>query len=224
MAQITSNTFTININRETTSTTKTITSNTFTINVNRETNTENDLTTKVIIYKGTNELTAVNHTPSTGEYQVTITGTKNCTAKLKSDNKTIRLLSVSSSVGQINIAINVENVKTYNKTISVASIISNEVVHETIIKQSQLEQNLDGFKTTVSATYQTKDDMNNYSTTKQMNSAIEQKANKITSTVSETYAKKDDVASITDNIGDYMVNISKSTILLTSDLDGNITN
>ena len=43
-------------------------------------------------------------------------------------------------------------------------------------------------------------------------------------TVSETYAKKEDITSITDNIGDYMVNISKSTILLTSDLDGNITN
>ena len=188
MAQITSNTFTINVNRQTTSTTKTITSNTFTINVNRETNTEEALTTKVIIYKGVNELTAVNHIPSIGEYQVTITGTKNCTAKLKSDNKTIRLLSVSSSVGQINIAINVENVKTYNKTISVASIISNEVVHESIVKQSQLEQNLDGFKTTVSATYQTKDDMKDYSTTSAMNSAINQKANEITSTVSETYA------------------------------------
>ena len=188
MAQITSNTFTINVNRETTSTTKTITSNTFTINVNRETNSEEDLTTQVIIYKGTNELTAVNHTPSVREYQVTITGTKNCTAKLKSDNKTIRLLSVSSSAGQINIVINVENVKTYNKTISVASIISNEVVHESIVKQSQLEQNLDGFKTTVSATYQTKDDMKDYSTTSAMNSAIEQKANEITSTVSQTYA------------------------------------
>ena len=70
----------------------------------------------------------------------------------------------------------------------------------------------------------TKDDMNNYSTTTQMNSAIEQKANEITNTVSETYAKKEDVTSITDNIGDYMINISKSTILLTSDLDGNITN
>ena len=198
MAQITSNTFTINVNRETetpTLTTKTITSNTFTINVNRQTNTEEDLTTKVIIYKGVNELTAVNHIPSVGEYQVTIVSTKNCTAKLKSDNKTIRLLSVSSSAGQINIAINVENVKTYNKTISVASIISNEVVHETIVKQSQLEQNLDGFKMTVSKTYVTQDSLNavndkfnDYSTTQQMNSAITQKANEITTSVSETYA------------------------------------
>ena len=91
-------------------------------------------------------------------------------------------------------------------------------------KQSELEQNLDGFKTTVHNTYQTKDDMSNYTTTTAMNSAIEQLANQITSTVSETYAKKEDITSITDNIGDYMINISKSTILLTSDLDGNITN
>ena len=91
-------------------------------------------------------------------------------------------------------------------------------------KQSELEQNLDGFKTTVHNTYQTKDDMSNYTTTTAMNSAIEQLANQITSTVSETYAKKEDITSITDNIGDYMINISKSTILLTSDLDGNIIN
>ena len=91
-------------------------------------------------------------------------------------------------------------------------------------KQSKLEQNLDGFKTTVHNTYQTKEDMSNYTTTTAMNSAIEQLANQITSTVSETYAKKEDITSITDNIGDYMINISKSTILLTSDLDGNITN
>ena len=91
-------------------------------------------------------------------------------------------------------------------------------------KQSKLEQNLDGFKTTVHNTYQAKEDMSNYTTTTAMNSAIEQLANQITSTVSETYAKKEDITSITDNIGDYMVNISKSTILLTSDLDGNIIN
>ena len=73
MAQITSNTFTINVNRATdtpsipTVITKTVTSNTFTVNVNRSTNAEDELTTKVIIYKGVNELTAVNHTPGNGE-------------------------------------------------------------------------------------------------------------------------------------------------------------
>ena len=137
-----------------------ITSKAFTINVNRATTPEEDLATQVIIYKGVNELTPVNRTPSAGEYQVSITSTKNCTAKLQSDNKTIKLLNVSSSTGRINIAINVENVKTYNKTITVASIISNEVMQETIVKQSQLEQNLDGFKTTVSDTYATQSSTN----------------------------------------------------------------
>lgn len=101
---------------------------------------------------------------------------------------------------------------------------TNNNVSSVIAKQSELEQSIDGFKTTVSNTYQTKDDMNNYSTTQQMISAINQRANEITSTVSETYATKDEIGSITDNIGDYMVNISKSTILLTSDLNGNIIN
>ena len=101
---------------------------------------------------------------------------------------------------------------------------TNNNVSSVIAKQSELEQSIDGFKTTVSNTYQTKDDMNNYSTIQQMNSAISQKANEITSTISETYATKDEISSITDNIGDYMINISKSTILLTSDLDGNIIN
>lgn len=35
---------------------------------------------------------------------------------------------------------------------------------------------------------------------------------------------EDEISSITDNIGDYVINISKSMILLTSDLDGNIIN
>ena len=154
-----------------------ITSNTFAININRATIPKEDLATQVIIYKGVNELIPVNRTPSVGEYQVTITSAKNCTAKLEADNKTIKLLSTSSSTGQINIAINVENVKTYNKTITVASIISNEVMKETITKQSQLEQNLDGFKTTVSETYVTQ------STTNSMLSQIQQNANNISTKV-----------------------------------------
>ena len=64
-------------------------------------------------------------------------------------------------------------------------------------KQATLEQNLDGFKQTVSNTYSTKTELNNvdgkfanYSTTTDMNSAINQKANEITSTVSQTYTTK----------------------------------
>ena len=66
--------------------------------------------------------------------------------------------------------------------------------------------------------------INLISTSDEFKSAIQQKADEITSTISNTYATKDEISSITDNVGDYMINISKSTILLTSDLDGNIIN
>lgn len=66
--------------------------------------------------------------------------------------------------------------------------------------------------------------INLISTSDEFKSAIQQKADEITSTISNNYVTKDEISSITDNIGDYMINISKSTILLTSDLDGNITN
>ena len=78
-----------------------------------------------------------------------------------------------------------------------------EAVKTVSSKQSALEQNLDGFKTTVSKTYATISSVtdvsnnlkNNYSTSTQMNSAINQKANEITSSVSETYATNDSVTS-----------------------------
>lgn len=57
-----------------------------------------------------------------------------------------------------------------------------------VAKESALEQDLNGFKSTVSSTYQTIDNMSNYSTTEQMNSAISQSASNITTTVSQTYA------------------------------------
>ena len=71
-----------------------------------------------------------------------------------------------------------------------------------------MEQNLDGFKTTVSKTYATKASVtdvsnnlkNNYSTTTDMNSAINQKANGITSSVSATYATKASVTDVANNL------------------------
>ena len=79
-------------------------------------------------------------------------------------------------------------------------------------QMSKLEQDATQFKTTVSATYSTKQEtsqaktdainsanantanqLKNYSTTAQMNSAIDQKANSITTTVSATYATKTDL-------------------------------
>lgn len=66
--------------------------------------------------------------------------------------------------------------------------------------------------------------INLISNSEEFNSALQLKADEITSTISETYATKDEISSITDNVGDYMIHISKSTILLTSDLNGNIIN
>ena len=83
-----------------------------------------------------------------------------------------------------------------------------EAVKTVSSKQSALEQNLDGFKTTVSKTYATKASVtdvsnnlkNNYSTTSAMNSAINQKANEITSSVSATYATKASVTDVSNNL------------------------
>ena len=83
-----------------------------------------------------------------------------------------------------------------------------EAVKTVSSKQSALEQNLDGFKTTVSKTYATISSVtdvsnnlkNNYSTTKDMNSAINQKANEITSSVSETYATISSVTDVSNNL------------------------
>ena len=83
-----------------------------------------------------------------------------------------------------------------------------EAVKTVSSKQSTLEQNLDGFKTTVSKTYATISSVtdvsnnlkNNYSTTKDMNSAINQKANEITSSVSETYATISSVTDVSNNL------------------------
>ena len=74
-------------------------------------------------------------------------------------------------------------------------------------KQASLEQNLDGFKQTVSNTYSTKAELNNvdgkfadYSTTSAMNSAINQKADNILSTVSSTYATQSSVTDLSNNL------------------------
>lgn len=63
-----------------------------------------------------------------------------------------------------------------------------ESVKEVISKQATLEQNLDGFKTTVSSTYATKDEMN----TKQ--AELEQSLNGFKTTVSNTYTTKDEMS------------------------------
>lgn len=135
MAEIYSNSFTSKVNRPTTSTT--IYSNTFTTTVNKVAVEQTSKNTRIDIYKGTTPLVAVNTTPTTGQYKVTITDTTNCTAKLESDFKTVTLLTVTGNAGEIHITINIEGKTTVNKTIPVASITKSSVIkaHETQYQQ-----------------------------------------------------------------------------------------
>ena len=128
MVEIISNQFTSTVSRTTTSDTQEILSNQFTATINRTAVEQTPYNTQVIIYKGNKELTAVSDTPSMGQYKVTITKTVNCTAQLENDNKTITLLSATSNSGRINILINVENVKTFTKSIGVGNIVSTDTV------------------------------------------------------------------------------------------------
>ena len=60
-------------------------SNTFTTNINKVIVAETDKNTQIIIMKNKVELAAVNSTPTTGQYRVTIAETKNCTARLENE-------------------------------------------------------------------------------------------------------------------------------------------
>ena len=113
-------------------------SNTFTTTVNKVVVEQTSKNTRIDIYKGTTPLVAVNTTPTTGQYKVTITDTTNCTAKLESDYKTITLLTATGNAGEIHATINIEGKSTVNKTIPVASITKSSVIKATETKYEQL--------------------------------------------------------------------------------------
>lgn len=75
-------------------------------------------------------------------------------------------------------------------TTQIANKADSSTVTTVSNKVTEVEADLEGFRTEVSETYQTIDDMSGYSTTQQMNSAINQKASEITQSVSSTYATK----------------------------------
>lgn len=126
MSEIYSNSFTSKVSRPTTNTT--IYSNTFSTTINKVVVGETSKNTRIDIYNGTTPLVAVNTTPTTGQYKVTITDTTNCTAKLESDYKTITLLTVTGNAGEIHTTINIEGKTTVNKTIPVAAITKSSVI------------------------------------------------------------------------------------------------
>ena len=103
-------------------------SNSFSVSVNRPTTGTIEPVSTVNIYKNEKMLQAVSGTPGEGEYKVTITNTTNCSASIKSDNKTILLNSVTGNNGTIEISVNIENKKTYSKTISVANVNDTSVL------------------------------------------------------------------------------------------------
>lgn len=113
-------------------------SNTFTTTVNKVVVEQTSKNTRIDIYKGTTPLIAVNTTPTTGQYKVTITDTTNCTAKLESDYKTITLLTATGNAGEIHATINIEGKSTVNKTIPVASITKSSVIKATETQYQQL--------------------------------------------------------------------------------------
>ena len=136
MSEIYSNSFTSKISRPTTSTA--IYSNTFTTTVNKVVVEQTSKNTRIDIYKGTTPLVAVDATPTTGQYKVTITDTANCTAKLENDHKTITLLTVTGNAGEIHATINIEGKTTVNKTIPVAAITKSSVIKATETQYQQL--------------------------------------------------------------------------------------
>ena len=96
--------------------------------------------TVIEITKAGVPLTPVNTTPTTGQYQVTISSTTNCTAILESDNKTITVTGASSNDGQIDIRVNIENKRIYTKSIAVANMLSTSAVSN---KMSEVKQTAD---------------------------------------------------------------------------------
>ena len=145
--------------------------------------------------------------------------------QLKTKVETIENITIDGDLSSV-----IEQVTTNTTNISVmqgeiSSLISNTTITKEDGTVTQLKDEFNSVKDTVTSHTQT---INSHESTLTSVSAkqteFEQNLDGFKQTVSKTYATKDEISSITDNVGDYMINISKSTILLTSDLNGNIIN
>ena len=145
MASIISNKFSITVNRHETppDSTTGINSNKFSISVNRhETPPQigsDGKSSQIVVYKGITRLTPVSGTPTTGQYKISIT-TENCTAGIKDDNCTVYIKSISASTGRVIILVNVENIHTYTKYLTVEKIINENEVTTIKNEMSVIEQ------------------------------------------------------------------------------------
>ena len=96
----------------------TVTSNTFTVIVNKSAYID---TSTIKVVRGITDLVAVDSNPTTGQFSFSITSCTGCSA-VKADVDTVGIVSATSDIGTVEISINVENVKTYTKQITVAKI------------------------------------------------------------------------------------------------------
>ena len=133
------------------------------------------------------------------------------TVNTKADSSTVTTLS--NTVNEVSQTATsnsskISNLTTVLGTNADGTTKAGDIVH----RASAIEQDLSGFKTTVSETYQTKSGMSNYSTTTQMNTAIQQSANAITASVEENYYTKSDTDDLLDDKADSSSVYTKSQI------------
>ena len=117
-----------------------ILSNNFNVTINRYIAQPSNPNTVIEITKSGVPLTPVNETPTTGQYKVTITNVVNCTVRLESDYKTITVITADGNDGQIDISVNIENKRTYTRSITVASMLRSTEVNK---KMSEVKQTAD---------------------------------------------------------------------------------
>ena len=147
MASILSNNFNVTINRYTPppiDVNKVTESNDFNVTINRYIAQPTNPNTVIEITKSGVPLTPVNETPTTGQYKVTITNVVNCTVRLESDYKTITVITADGNDGQIDISVNIENKRTYTRSITVASMLRSTEVNRKI---SELQQTANALTT-----------------------------------------------------------------------------
>lgn len=142
----------------------------------------------------------------------TISTLSTTTATLRSD-----LDEQEKSVTDISNTVNAVKQTADSNTASITSLNTTISDNKTEIGQraTAIEQDLNGFKTSVSSTYLTKDEMEGYSTTEQMNSAIQQSANSITTSVSSTYATKTEIENVETRISSAEQKITDEAIVST---------
>lgn len=125
-----------------------------------------------------------------------------------------KITTVSNQYTTLNQTVNSISATVNSHTSQIATKADNNTVTTLNNKVTSLTADLNGFKTTVSNTYATKNSLSNYATTAAMNSAISQSANSITQSVSATYATKSSLSSYatTASLSAYIAKTDSGTL------------